>query len=181
MGSRNKARKRAVEVLYEADLRELDALTVLRDRVGSVEGSPVRDYTVTLVEGVAEHRERIDELLVQHLEGWTLSRMPVVDRSVLRMGLFELLWGEDVPSAVAIDEAVELVKALSTDDSPKFVNGVLGRISGMGGRWRASPGGAEPVEQGPAEQGPAEQGPAEHGDGQTVPAESAEQADSGAE
>ena len=140
MGSRNKARKRAVDVLYEADLRELDALAVLRDRVGSVDAGPVRDYAVTLVEGVCEHRERIDELLVQHVEGWTLSRMPAVDRSVLRLGLFELLWSEDVPPAVAIDEAVELVKALSTDDSPKFVNGVLGRIAGMGGRLRGSGG-----------------------------------------
>lgn len=140
MGSRNKARKRAVEVLYEADLRGLDALAVLRDRVASTDAGPVRDYTVTLVEGVCEHRERIDELLVQHVEGWTLSRMPAVDRSVLRLGLFELLWSEDVPPAVAIDEAVELVKALSTDDSPKFVNGVLGRIAGTGGRLRSSAG-----------------------------------------
>ena len=142
MGSRNKARKSAVDVLYEADLRELDALAVLRDRVGSIDAAPVRDYAVTLVEGVAEHRERIDELLVQHVEGWTLSRMPPVDRSVLRLGLFELLWKDDVPPAVAIDEAVELVKALSTDDSPKFVNGVLGRIAGMGDRLRASGGSA---------------------------------------
>lgn len=138
MGSRNKARKRAVDVLYEADLRELDALAVLRDRVGSIDVAPVRDYAVTLVEGVVEHRERIDELLVQHVEGWTLARMPAVDRSVLRLGLFELLWKDDVPPAVAIDEAVELVKALSTDDSPKFVNGVLGRIAGSGDRLRAS-------------------------------------------
>lgn len=170
MGSRNKARKRAVDVLYEADLRELDALTVLRDRVGSIDAPPVRDYTVTLVEGVAEHLERIDELLVQHLEGWTLSRMPAVDRAVLRLGLFELLWSEDVPPAVAIDEAVELVKELSTDDSPKFVNGVLGRISGMGERLRGA-------EHGSAGQ----QGGVEQGEGQTVPAESPEQAENGSD
>lgn len=166
MGSRNKARKRAVDVLYEADLRELDALAVLRDRVASIDAPPVRDYAVTLVEGVVEHRERIDELLVQHVEGWTLSRMPAVDRSVLRLGLFELLWKDDVPPAVAIDEAVELVKALSTDDSPKFVNGVLGRIAGMGGRLRASVTGSESAAEREA----------------TVPAESdSEQADRGAE
>ncbi len=139
MGSRNKARKRAVDVLYEADLREIDAVTLLSERVGSTEVAPVAEYTITLVEGVAENRQRIDELLVEHAEGWTLNRMPAVDRAVLRLGLFELLWrSDDVPPAVAIDEAVELAKALSTDDSPRFVNGVLGRIAGIGDRLRGS-------------------------------------------
>ncbi|MDA3630190.1 transcription antitermination factor NusB [Saccharopolyspora oryzae] len=137
MGSRSKARKRAVDFLYEADQRGVDAVTLLSDRVGSPEVPPVNDYTVTLVEGVAENRERIDELLTQHAEGWSLDRMPAVDRSVLRLGLYELLWrSDDVPPAVAIDEAVELVKALSTDDSPRFVNGVLGRIAGIGNKLR---------------------------------------------
>ncbi|MGW3468124.1 transcription antitermination factor NusB [Saccharopolyspora sp. NPDC000995] len=136
MGSRSKARKRAVDFLYEADLRGVDAVTLLADRVGSPEVPPVGDYTVTLVEGVTENRERIDELLTQHAEGWSLGRMPAVDRSVLRLGLYELLWSDDVPPAVAIDEAVELVKVLSTDDSPRFVNGVLGRIAGIGDRLR---------------------------------------------
>lgn len=143
MGSRNKARKRAVDVLYEADLREMNAQEVLGDRVGSIEAPPVRDYTVTLVEGVVGHLQRIDEVLVEHSEGWTLGRMPAVDRAVLRLGLFELLWAEDVPDAVAIDEAVELVKSLSTDDSPKFVNGVLGRIAGIGDRLRSAVRGPE--------------------------------------
>lgn len=151
MGSRNKARKRAVDILYEADLRELEAVTVLRDRLGSIEAPPVRDYTATLVEGVATNHQRIDDVLVEYIEGWTLARMPAVDRAVLRLGLFELLWSEDVPPAVAIDEAVELVKALSTDDSPKFVNGVLGRIAGIGDRLRGSPRSAEPGAE--AEQG----------------------------
>ncbi|MGW1676336.1 transcription antitermination factor NusB [Saccharopolyspora sp. NPDC002376] len=137
MGSRSKARKRAVDFLYEADQRGVDAVTLLSDRVGSPEVPPVADYTVTLVEGVTENRERIDELLTQHAEGWSLDRMPAVDRSVLRLGLFELLWrSDDVPPAVAIDEAVELVKALSTDDSPRFVNGVLGRIAGISNKLR---------------------------------------------
>lgn len=133
MGSRSKARKRAVDFLYEADQRGVDAVTLLSDRIGSPEVPPVAEYTVTLVEGVTENRERIDEVLTQHAEGWSLDRMPAVDRSVLRLGLYELLWrSDDVPPAVAIDEAVELVKALSTDDSPRFVNGVLGRIAGIG-------------------------------------------------
>ncbi|KAA5831873.1 transcription antitermination factor NusB [Saccharopolyspora hirsuta] len=137
MGSRSKARKRAVDFLYEADQRGVDAVTLLSDRIGSPEVPPVAEYTVTLVEGVTENRERIDEVLTQHAEGWSLDRMPAVDRSVLRLGLYELLWrSDDVPPAVAIDEAVELVKALSTDDSPRFVNGVLGRIAGIGNRLR---------------------------------------------
>ncbi|GAA2802716.1 transcription antitermination factor NusB [Saccharopolyspora taberi] len=139
MGARNKARKRAVDVLYEADLRDADAVTLLSERVGSPELPPINDYTVTLVEGVTANRQRIDELLVEHAEGWTLARMPAVDRAVLRLGLYELLWrSDDVPPAVAIDEAVELVKALSTDDSPRFVNGVLGRIAGIGDRLRST-------------------------------------------
>ena len=138
MGSRSKARKRAVDVLYEADLRDIDAVTLLSERVGSPDAPPVSDYTVTLVEGITENRQRIDEVLIEHAEGWSLARMPAVDRSVLRLGLFELLWREDVPPAVAIDESVELVKTLSTDDSPRFVNGVLGRIAGISNRLRAS-------------------------------------------
>jgi N utilization substance protein B len=81
-----------------------------------------------LVEGIASHRTEIDQILAQYSEGWTVERMPGVDRAVLRVGLYELLWADDVPDAVAIDEAVELAKALSTDDSPKFVNGILGRV-----------------------------------------------------
>jgi transcription antitermination protein NusB len=138
VGSRSKARKRAVDFLYEADQRDIDAVTLVADRVGSPDVPPVGEYTITLVEGVTANRERIDELLTQHAEGWSLSRMPAVDRSVLRLGLYELLWSDDVPPAVAIDEAVELVKALSTDDSPRFVNGVLGRIAGISNRLRKS-------------------------------------------
>ena len=138
MGSRSKARKRAVDVLYEADLRGLEAVTLLSERLAAPEAAPVADYTVTLVEGIAANLRRIDEVLVEHAEGWTLDRMPAVDRAVLRLGLYELLWSEDVPPAVAIDESVELVKDLSTDDSPRFVNGVLGRIAGISDRLRTS-------------------------------------------
>ncbi|MGH3492129.1 MAG: transcription antitermination factor NusB [Sciscionella sp.] len=136
-GSRSKARKRAVDVLYEADLREDDAVAVLADRIGSPEVAPIGDYTVSLVQGVQGHRERIDELLSEHAEGWSLDRMPPVDRAILRLGLYELLWASTVPDAVAIDEAVELAKSLSTDESPRFVNGVLGRIGGIAEQLRA--------------------------------------------
>jgi N utilization substance protein B len=126
--ARSKARKRALDILFEGDLRGADPVDILAQRVAG--GSPpVREYAVELVEGVAAHRARIDEILASYAEAWTLDRMPAVDRAVLRLGVYELLWRDDVPDAVAIDEAVELAKSLSTDDSPRFVNGVLGRIA----------------------------------------------------
>jgi len=127
VSARSKARKRALDVLYESELRGNDAVATLADRIQLAE-PPVNDYTIELVEGVEEHRPRIDEILAQYAEGWTVDRMPDVDRAVLRLGVYELLWREDVPDAVAIDEAVELAKTLSTDESPRFVNGVLGRV-----------------------------------------------------
>jgi N utilization substance protein B len=137
MGARSKARKRAVDFLYEADLLGTDPVTLLAERVGSPDVPPVNDYTVSLVEGVNANRSRIDDLISEHAEGWTLQRMPAVDRAILRLGLYELLWAADVPDAVAIDEAVELAKGLSTDDSPRFVNGVLGRIAVIADQLRA--------------------------------------------
>nr|WP_042197080.1 transcription antitermination factor NusB [Kibdelosporangium sp. MJ126-NF4]CEL22729.1 Transcription termination protein NusB [Kibdelosporangium sp. MJ126-NF4]CTQ89868.1 Transcription termination protein NusB [Kibdelosporangium sp. MJ126-NF4] len=138
MGARSKARKRAVDLLFEAQLRNVDPVTLLADRVGSPDVPPVNDYTVTLVEAVQSNLTRIDELLAEHSEGWTLDRMPSVDLAVLRLGLYELLWASDVPDAVAIDEAVQLAKMLSTDDSPRFVNGLLGRIATIADRLRAT-------------------------------------------
>ena len=92
------------------------------------ETPPVHEHTIRLVEGVAEHAARIDELIDTHASNWSIDRLPDVDRAILRMAVFELLWADDVPDAVVIDEAVELAKALSTDDSPAYVNGVLGAI-----------------------------------------------------
>jgi N utilization substance protein B len=127
MAARSKARKRAVDVLYEADVRGGDRLAVLRDRIETA-NPPVPEHTVRLVEGVAEHAARIDELIDAHASNWSIDRLPDVDRAILRMATFELLWADDVPDLVVIDEAVELAKALSTDDSPGYVNGVLGAI-----------------------------------------------------
>jgi N utilization substance protein B len=127
VAARSKARKRAVDVLYEADLRQRDVLEVLRDRIADA-NPPVPDHAVRLVEGAVEQSARIDELIEQHASGWSLDRLPDVDRAILRMATYELLWVDDVPDAVVIDEAVELAKALSTDDSPAYVNGVLGGI-----------------------------------------------------
>ncbi len=135
--SRRQARRRAVEMLYEAAQRDTDAVTLLSGRVGSVDVDPIADYTIALVEGVTARKDRIDELLAEHSQGWTLDRMPPVDLAVLRVGVWELLWAADVPDPVAIDEAVGLAKDLSTDDSPRFVNGVLGRIGTIADRLRA--------------------------------------------
>ena len=135
--SRRQARRRAVEMLYEATQRDTDPVTLLADRVGATDVDPIADYTISLVEGVHKRRAQIDELLAEHAQGWTLERMPKVDVAVLRVGVYELLWAEDVPDPVAIDEAVGLAKELSTDDSPRFVNGVLGRIGTIADRLRA--------------------------------------------
>jgi transcription antitermination protein NusB len=125
--ARSRARKRALDLLYAAEMRGEDVVRVLDQAIEAGEG-PSNPYVEVLVRGVAEHRSRIDELLTEYSEGWALNRMPAVDRSVLRMGVYELLWADDVPDAVAVDEAVTLVRDLSTDDSPGFVNGVLGAM-----------------------------------------------------
>jgi N utilization substance protein B len=138
MGARSKARKRAVDVLYAAALRDADPVTLLAERDSVAEHPVPNDYAAALVEGVAAHRERIDELLTEHAEGWTLDRMPFVDLAILRLGLYELLWASDVPDPVAIDEAVQLARSLSTDDSPRFVNGVLGRLATIADQLRAT-------------------------------------------
>jgi len=127
MAARSKARKRALDVLFECEVRGLPLGTTLDERVVAAE-PPVNEYTVELIRGVAEHQQRIDELLTTYAEGWSLERMPTVDRNALRIGVFEILYVEGVPDAVAISEAMTLVRDLSTDDSPAFVNGVLGTI-----------------------------------------------------
>ena len=127
MSARTKARKRALDVLFASELRDESAVEALDRAIADGEG-PTNDYTGDLVRGVVEHRERIDQLLGQYAEGWTLSRMPAVDRNLLRLGVYELLWVDDVPDAVAVSEATGLAADLSTDESPTFVNGVLGAI-----------------------------------------------------
>jgi N utilization substance protein B len=128
VGARHKARKRALDILFEADQRGEPVDRVLADRAarGDAAANP---YTQTLVEGVLAHRDAIDALIEDHSVDWPLDRMPAVDRALLRLATYELRWGDEVTPAVAIDEAVELAKELSTDESPGFVNGVLGRIA----------------------------------------------------
>ncbi|HLR93771.1 MAG TPA: transcription antitermination factor NusB [Jiangellaceae bacterium] len=127
MAARSKARKRALDILFESEMQRLDTGGSLAARIERAV-PPLNEYAIHLVEGVIAHRERIDELLTTYAEGWTLDRMPGVDRNVLRIGAFEVLYCPDVPDPVAIDEAVKLASELSTDESPGFVNGLLGRL-----------------------------------------------------
>ena len=127
MSARSKARKRALDVLFASDVRGENAGEALDRAIAEAEG-PTNEYTSTLVRGVIEHQARIDHLLSSYAQGWTLDRMPAVDRNVLRMGVFEILYVDDVPDAVAVSEALALVRDLSTDESPGFVNGILGNI-----------------------------------------------------
>jgi transcription antitermination protein NusB len=127
MSAQRKARKRAIDILFESQLRSADPVQTLADRRIS-DDRPVNPYTVALVDGVAAHRERIDELLATYAEGWSLDRMPPLDLTILRLGSFELLWVSEVPGAVVISEYVELAAELSTDASPPYINGVLARV-----------------------------------------------------
>ncbi len=126
-GARTKARKRALDVLYAADMRGETGVEAL-ERVTREGEAPTNPYTTVLVQGVTERADRIDEVLGQFSTDWTLARMPAIDRNVLRIGVWEMLWADDVPDTVAVTEAMALVRELSTDDSPSFVNGVLGAI-----------------------------------------------------
>jgi len=127
MAARSKARKRALDVLFESEVRGLPLGATLDERLLAGD-PPVNDYTVALIRGVAERQARIDELVATYAQGWSLDRMPTVDRNALRIGVFEVLYVDDVPDAVAVSEAMSLVRDLSTDDSPTFVNGVLGAV-----------------------------------------------------
>ncbi|RVW03430.1 transcription antitermination factor NusB [Rhodococcus spongiicola] len=132
LGARHKARKRAVDFLFEAEARDVDPVELSEERselAGHDESvAPVANYTTTIVGGVAENLDRLDQVISSHLEDWTLERLPAVDRAILRIAVWELFHATDVPPVVAVDEAVELAKELSTDDSPGFVNGVLGQV-----------------------------------------------------
>jgi transcription antitermination protein NusB len=127
MAARSKARKRALDVLFEAEVRGEPVLELLAERTAAAD-PPVSDYAAELVRGVHAHVGQIDELLAAHAKGWTVDRMPAVDRNILRIGVYELLWADDVPDPVAVSEAVVLAGDLSTDDSASFVNGLLGRL-----------------------------------------------------
>ncbi|MDQ0820904.1 N utilization substance protein B [Arthrobacter sp. V4I6] len=127
MSARGKARNRALDVLFEAEQRSVSAFDVLKSRREQTD-QIVNPYTLEIVEGVVSHQPAIDEFLETYSQGWTLERMPSVDRIILRIGTWELLYNDDVPDGVAVSEAVALAKTLSTDESPQFINGLLGRL-----------------------------------------------------
>jgi N utilization substance protein B len=130
VAARSKARKRALDVLFEAELRGLPVLGLLTERM-SLGEQPTPEYAAEIVRGVAAHRDRIDDLIADNAVDWTLERMPAVDRNVLRIGVWELLWADDVPDGVAISEAVAMAQDLSTDGSPAFVNGLLAKVKNL--------------------------------------------------
>lgn len=127
MSARGKARNRALDVLFEAEQRSTSAFDVLRSRREQTD-QIINPYTLQIVEGVVSHQTAIDEFLETYSQGWSLERMPSVDRIILRIGTWELLYNDDVPDGVAVSEAVALAKTLSTDESPQFINGLLGRL-----------------------------------------------------
>ena len=130
MAARTKARKRALDLLFEAEQRGVNAADLLRERLAApVTEAPLSEFTADLVMGVVEHWGQVDELIETYSQGWTLGRMPAVDRAILRLGAYEVLFSTDVPEGVAISEWVGLATELSTDDSPRFVNGLLARLA----------------------------------------------------
>jgi transcription antitermination protein NusB len=127
VSTRSKARKAALDLLYEGDIRKTSPSALMLQRIADVE-YVIRDFTNELIDGVEQNRRKIDELITTYSQGWDMDRMPVIDRNILRIGIYEVLWSKDVPEAVAISEALELAQTLSTDDSSKYINGVLSKV-----------------------------------------------------
>jgi transcription antitermination protein NusB len=136
VSARSKARKQSLDLLYESDIRgkvSTDLLTLRDVLEEGPDARPIREYTKNLISGVDQHKRKIDELISTYAHGWDMDRLPAVDRNILRIGIYELLWQEDVPDAVAIDEALALAKELSTEESAGYIHGVLGRIASIRG------------------------------------------------
>ena len=134
MSARSKARKQALDILFESDIRGSVALDILVSRDVVEEGPdarPIREYTREIISGVSEHRRKINELIATYAQGWDMDRLPAVDRSILRIGIYEIIWASQLPDAVAIDEALTLAKELSTDESAGYIHGVLGKIASI--------------------------------------------------
>lgn len=134
MSARSKARKQALDILFEADIRSSSAIDLLSSRLVVEEGPdarPIRDYARSLVTGVIDHKRKIDELISTYAQGWDMDRLPAVDRNILRIAIYEILWDEDVPDAVAIDESLDMAATLSTEESASYIHGVLGRIASI--------------------------------------------------
>ena len=134
MSARSKARKQTVDLLYEADIRGTSAADLLKVRDIDEEGPdarPIREFTRELIAGVCDNKRKIDELIATYAQGWDMDRLPAVDRNILRLGIYEIVWNADLDDGIAIDEALTLAKELSTDESAGYIHGVLGRISSI--------------------------------------------------
>jgi N utilization substance protein B len=134
VSARSKARKQALDILYESDIRSSDPLLILESREVVEEGPdarPIREFTKELISGVAANKRKIDELIATYAQGWDMDRLAAVDRNILRIGIYEIVWSEDLADGIAIDEAITLAKDLSTDDSAAFIHGLLGKISSI--------------------------------------------------
>jgi N utilization substance protein B len=134
VSARSKARKQALDILYESDIRSSDALAILESRDVTEEGPdarPIREYTRELITGVTSNKRKVDELIATYAQGWDMDRLAAVDRNILRLGIFEIIWSDELADGIAIDEAITLAKDLSTDDSATFIHGLLGKISSI--------------------------------------------------
>lgn len=134
MSARSKARKQTLDLLYEADIRGTSAaeLLALRDvEDDGPDARPIREFTKILISGITDNKRKIDELITTYAQGWDMDRLPAVDRNILRLGIYEIVWSHDLADGIAIDEALNLAKELSTDESAGYIHGVLGRISSI--------------------------------------------------
>lgn len=133
MSARSKARKQALDILYESDIRKLSPSHVLENRPveEGPDARPIRDYARSLIDGIEGNRRKIDELITTYAQGWDMDRLPAVDRNILRLAIYEIVWLDDLADAIAIDEALSLAKELSTDESAGYIHGVLGRIASI--------------------------------------------------
>ena len=134
MSARSKARKQTLDLLYESDIRSSDLIVLLASRESDEEGPdarPIREYTKLLIEGIHANKRKIDELITTYAQGWDMDRLPAVDRNILRLGIYEILWATELDDAIVIDEALTLAKDLSTDESAGYIHGVLGRITSI--------------------------------------------------
>jgi N utilization substance protein B len=132
VSARSKARKQTLDLLYEADIRGASAadLLVLRDvEEDGPDARPIREFTKLLIDGVVLNKRKIDELITTYAQGWDMDRLPAVDRNILRLGIYEIVWSTDLDDGIAIDEALKLAKDLSTDESAAYIHGVLGKVS----------------------------------------------------
>ena len=134
MSARSKARKQVLDILYESDIRNSDPLAILDSREVVEEGPdarPIRGFTRELIAGVAANKRKIDELISTYAQGWDMDRLAAVDRNILRLGIFEIVYSDELADGIAIDEAITLAKDLSTDDSATFIHGLLGKVSSI--------------------------------------------------